>query len=504
MKENTRKLNASERKEISSYVKKHDHIGRLKLAEKFNLSDTQARYILSNKEKFSKAKIKRKDDKYISKDMNDEKSHFYHEIHDNIKEIREDGILVNFEILTLLIKSIRESDLENYGKFKITDYFVRKFIETFSYKYSRLHGESLSADLSKINEFRDRFEEVEKRFTKGCIFNLDETAIYIKGLSDHSYIAKDVSNKSVKQQKTRMTLLLGINMEGEKLRPLIVGKSANPRAYRNISLENIGVSYKSNKTGWMTRALFEEYLNELNEQLITQGKKILALVDNFSGHKIENLSNIELMFLPENTTSVLQPLDLGVISSFKRKYKKYLSYYIFESYQSNKTIADDIVKRVNIFIATNWIVKAWANTSKECIVNCWKKSKLKKSETCTEIVLYDQITPASTVKNAIQSVKSTQGESKSVVDMSKNENKSKIYIEKVAEKLYFVEKLVNFTNISNYPNDSYENLKSLENRILNILVKENSKKIKKIMDAFAEVYEEKHEKSPLMKFLIKK
>ena len=93
MKENTRKLTASERKEISSYVKKHDHIGRLKLAEKFNLSDTQARYILSSKEKFSKAMIKRKDDKYISKNINDEKIKFYNEIHDGFKEMRKDEYL---------------------------------------------------------------------------------------------------------------------------------------------------------------------------------------------------------------------------------------------------------------------------------------------------------------------------------------------------------------------------------------------------------------------------
>lgn len=44
-----------------------------------------------------------------------------------------------------------------------------------------------------------------------------------------------------------------------------------------------------------------------------------------------------------------------------------------------------------------------------------------------KIVIYGQITPASSVKNEIQCVKSTQGKSKSVVDISKNKKKSKLY-----------------------------------------------------------------------------
>ena len=63
--------------------------------------------------------------------------------------------------------------------------------------------------------------------------------------------------------------------------------------------------------------------------------QILLLLDNCTSHSIFwkentdlnskysylNLKHIFLVFLPKNTTSVFQPLDVGVIYSFKMKYK---------------------------------------------------------------------------------------------------------------------------------------------------------------------------------------
>ena len=47
---------------------------------------------------------------------------------------------------------------------------------------------------------------------------------------------------------------------------------------------------------------------------------ILLLLDNVSTHRLddnEQLSNVKLHFLPPNTTAHLQPLDQGIIYSFK-------------------------------------------------------------------------------------------------------------------------------------------------------------------------------------------
>ncbi len=41
------------------------------------------------------------------------------------------------------------------------------------------------------------------------------------------------------------------------------------------------------------------------------------MIDNCSAHKPAEMSNVMLIFLPPNMTSVIQPLDAGIIRAFK-------------------------------------------------------------------------------------------------------------------------------------------------------------------------------------------
>ena len=61
--------------------------------------------------------------------------------------------------------------------------------------------------------------------------------------------------------------------------------------------------------------IFEFWFLNFNKQMKTQGKKVLLLVDNAGGHNItleliKKLTQVEVYFLPPNTTSIIQPCDL--------------------------------------------------------------------------------------------------------------------------------------------------------------------------------------------------
>ena len=85
------------------------------------------------------------------------------------------------------------------------------------------------------------------------------------------------------------------------------------------------VHYYSNKKAWMTGEVFKQYTTTLNMEMAEAGKHILLLMDNASSHmlpveaieqeglKMIELSNITLLFLPANTTFVVQPMDAGVV-----------------------------------------------------------------------------------------------------------------------------------------------------------------------------------------------
>jgi hypothetical protein len=52
-------------------------------------------------------------------------------------------------------------------------------------------------------------------------------------------------------------------MAGEKLPRLVIGKSAHPRAFRN---KQVPLEYTSNSKAWMTSAIFEEHIKEIDRQ----------------------------------------------------------------------------------------------------------------------------------------------------------------------------------------------------------------------------------------------
>ena len=66
----------------------------------------------------------------------------------------------------------------------------------------------------------------------------------------------------------------------------------------------------------MTGQIMEAVLGKLNRRLSASKHSILLFMGNAGCHPedlIGKFSNIEIVFLPANTTSVLQPLDLGII-----------------------------------------------------------------------------------------------------------------------------------------------------------------------------------------------
>lgn len=64
-------------------------------------------------------------------------------------------------------------------------------------------------------------------------------------------------------------------------------------------------------------------LGRINIRLVRSGRKILLFMDNAGCHPVDfkdKYSYIKVVFLPPNTTAKLQPLDLGIIKTFKTHY----------------------------------------------------------------------------------------------------------------------------------------------------------------------------------------
>ncbi|KAG0435058.1 Tigger transposable element-derived protein 6 [Dictyocoela muelleri] len=111
--------------------------------------------------------------------------------------------------------------------------------------------------------------------------------------------------------------MLACNITGlEKLKPVIIKKSKGLKEFKAFN-KDFYCKYLNNNTAWMTSADLNRYIFLLNGRFRVRNRKILLILYNCLSHKITcELTHIELLFLPKNSTSKLQPLDAGIIRSF--------------------------------------------------------------------------------------------------------------------------------------------------------------------------------------------
>ena len=131
-----------------------------------------------------------------------------------------------------------------------------------------------------------------------------------------------------KASKDRVTILLDAAMNGFKLKPVVIGKSANPRALAGCDMDALPVHYYAQKNAWMSTEIIDHWfyfhlMDDIKEHVGDQ--KVILTLDNAGPHPEDlglNNDQIKVKFLPPNTTPLIQPMDMGVIYTFKRAYMR--------------------------------------------------------------------------------------------------------------------------------------------------------------------------------------
>lgn len=114
-------------------------------------------------------------------------------------------------------------------------------------------------------------------------------------------------------------------------------------------------------------------------------RKIALLVDNCTAHNhlVPILKNIEVIYFPANCTSILQPLDMGIIKCTKSYYRTRLVERIIINIE--RKLPDP--QSVNVKQACEMIAGSWSKLNSEIIANCWRKAGFKLSvEGCNDVL----------------------------------------------------------------------------------------------------------------------
>lgn len=296
------------------------------------------------------------------------------------KELKKYVDTVNKCNLGLSYKVLREKALKissgnpDEHSFKASDGYIRNFLKRNSLTCQKLCGKASSVDEVQCALWKEIIPSKVTGYGRADILNFDETSFFYKKISDHTFAEKGTKVHGAIQSKERITVALMVSQYGVKLKPLVIAKAAKPRCFREINhdLSKLPVFYYANQNAWMTSGIYTNYFTRMNDLFQSQSRKVLIFVDNFAGHPNLSLSHIRFDFFPPNTTSHLQPLDQGIIHSFKSKYKaNLLSLVLSDDLDASECKSK--LKNLDLLTAIRILYSSWSEVKADSIVNCWRK-----------------------------------------------------------------------------------------------------------------------------------
>ncbi|GAU92888.1 hypothetical protein RvY_04909 [Ramazzottius varieornatus] len=267
------------------------------------------------------------------------------------------------------------------ASFECTNGWYEKFTKRNDINLKWLHGEESSTDLVALEKwFRDDLPKILFNIDTKNLPNADETGLWWRNVGIWSLVIGRKQETNMKVAKDRITIFPLCSAGGEKFALCVIGTAERRRAFQKNAVHGItvgeyGFSYYFNSTAWMTTAIFNSWLDWLNGEMVKQNRVVLLIVDNFIAHNVSSRSNVMLHFFPLNCTARAQPLDAGIIKTFKDSFKHHLFQLVFERIPIVNGV-EDVVKRLTIFDAVDWSIEAWIDVKPSIVVNCFHKCKV--------------------------------------------------------------------------------------------------------------------------------
>ncbi|XP_015351785.1 tigger transposable element-derived protein 1 [Marmota marmota marmota] len=278
------------------------------VGREFKVNESTIRYI----------KKKEKEIRWSVREAAPESARLTSIVRDEAMEKMEKRLNLWIHEMTTDKKSIMAALLvRNVKPFSASAGWLARFKRRYGVKNVTLAGE---ADLKAAEEFKKYLLSViqEKGYVEEKVFNASETGLFYKDVGKGTYVTQMASRASgFKSFQDHATLLLCTNAKGDfKCKPLMVYRAQNPQALKGENVNPMPEHWRWNKKAWMMSDWFLNcFIPEVEHYL--QGRnlafKILLILDNAPVHCHEEVENappkVEVLFMPPNTTSFIQPLN---------------------------------------------------------------------------------------------------------------------------------------------------------------------------------------------------
>ncbi|XP_058791807.1 jerky protein homolog-like [Phymastichus coffea] len=235
--------------------------------------------------------------------------------------------------------------------FKANNGWLKNFKKGYNIRELATQGEKLSADTAGADNFKNTLTSYleEEGYDLNQVYNADETALYYKSLPKRTLAAGDERQASgFKEIKERVTVMC----------------CAICQHRHNVVVKEVCEKYP-------------------------EQKKVLLLLDNAPCHSsIEEHNQIDepirVMFLPPNATSLIQPMDQGVIAKLKKMFRNKLVKELMLQKESRCIV--DIVKKQTIKDCCYKLASSWDDVTPKDIRNAWNRLLGKDESLCEQNV----------------------------------------------------------------------------------------------------------------------
>lgn len=281
--------------------------------------------------------------------------------------------------------------------------WFQRFKRRFQLNNVKVSIEAAGPDVCAADIFRDWLDNLitSVGYLPEQIFNVDETGLYWKKIAEGMHALRAKTVPGLKAYKDRLTLLLGGNVAGFKVKPYCIYTPENSPAFKNTSKHTLPVHLRSSVRGSMTEALFEDwfltcFIPQVREYCLENSIpfKVLLLLVSTRGHPvhIDDLHpNVKVIYLPPNTSAILQPMDQGAMATFKALYLRATFTQAVAATEDQDVTLCDFWKQYNILQCIENCDAAWGEVTAQCMNEIWKKClsryvhELKGSEVAQEM-----------------------------------------------------------------------------------------------------------------------
>ncbi|XP_043258793.1 tigger transposable element-derived protein 7-like [Colletes gigas] len=268
-------------------------------------------------------------------------------------------------------------------KFVASNGWLECFKKRHNIRFTSVYREKSDMNTMPSEKFSDELRHIliQENIDERNVYNMYETSLMWKALPQRTLVhTEEQWVKSTKIRKDRVTVAFCANATGtHKLPPLFIHKYANPRALKHCK-HILPVIYKNEQNAWINKDLFNDwYINHFKpsvKQYQLQHQhvgKVLLLMDNYIGQvfskEAQEEPQFKLMFFPSNTTTIIQPMNQGVISKCKKLFRhKLLSLVLQHDSKVKQFYVDYDIKD-----CIDLIAEAWDAITPVTIQNSWRK-----------------------------------------------------------------------------------------------------------------------------------